>query len=1570
MSLQETDETLQVSESLNVGKYKLIYVFSHPDIAYHQGHLKVGDTTLKSNKSYKEYSEEELRKALEEAAHERIRSYHGTADVRYRLEHVELAVIENEDGSAVGFRDYEVHGVLLRSGFKKRFASDDKKSGEWFKVSVEEVKAAITAVKLGESTIGDVAVTSSSQIVLRPEQKAAVKQTLRVFKNGSLENPRRMLWNAKMRFGKTLTAYDLVRKMDERENIKRVLIITHRPDVNDSWTQDFRKSGLKDLGWRFGSKRNDSTWDRVSANERFVWFASIQDLRGSYKSDTLTDADFNDLKKNQGLFSTAFDLLIVDEAHEGNTTELAKRMTKALQAPYVLDLSGTPFNLLQARTWEDEDLAARFTYDDQYNWSYPDERKAKQEWEENFPNDPNPYADLPEVKFITYDIKDSVGGLMDTDLGADYSFTELFRTNKVDQKLEMRYKLDGVEHKRYVKPGAFIHEDAVLDLLSKIRGDRKYSDDPKLFPFSGTFKNMFNHTLWMLPSVDACIAMEALMKDERSGFDAYKIVNATGRGFESSDDDTVLEAVKNAIKNAGAIQGKTITLSYRMLTTGVTVPEWTAVFMLNNVTSPMAYMQTAFRAASPGSLQDGRVKDTSYVFDFNPNRCLRQIVETAKWNAKTPEDVKGTELELKAQTELDEIAVKDYLSYISILSLEGSKFVQADEKEIMDRLNEVYVNEVVAKGFDSPLLWNSQELQRFDINRRNILEALRKMQGGSLDKSAGEVKISTFDEASENRLKELARKERDSKKTDPPTSLTPAEVEEKRELSEAKKQELKNRSNAIGVLVGIAARMPMMIFAAPTDERITPSNFAELIDEESWREFMPKNLHRIMPEGIKSLEDDPERLGGDANSHILYWDDVKRFFNDEVFWRACDRIRTIAKEIEEKPVLERKFRKDMLFTTFRNPDKETVLTPARVVTLQYIKTLGGLCYYDLEQSTAKEWFVYTRGIESGELETVEAHRALALLDEGSHELAPIWVSSGVDTDENDEAGFWENREISVYDINSKTALYPLQAAISTWWANRAAHREFTREEALKKGIDFAELTDDELDETLWEEVVENAIFANTRVEYSRKIFQRVLAGFNDELLAKAAKNSTSIDVIKLKKALESWQKLSKKDRPDYWQPLSGSKGKEVYETAGVILRLANKGFLKAHAPEVYAVMNSAVMSSSGAVARHTPAITLNGILGRMMNDWTGPGEEAQRMTDLNSLRKLVEEHREKLPKFEAVVGNPPYQQGNGGNSPAIYQNFVLASQDIARSFSLVYPSRWRNGGWGDGMDVFRENELSSNLYWRYIEVAGKDLFPTSDTGPVNIVLWRSIPREGPIDSLIFGEIYQLKSLRENASVSRPEYSSIALKVKAEKSMSSIVVGQTYYGPNLDGRSQMASFEDPSGEILVWRSRSTGTGLESVRVLREITKREVDDYKVMVARKANRYAPSSLPRNDRIFIGKPKEIRGRSFLNVGSWSTEVEAQNCLRYLKSDFCNFLLGARLVATDVAPDRYSAIPLLDFSTGAILDRPGTFLDFSKPETLDDQLAEIYELTEEERELMRKNLKPWKDKVDVEADK
>lgn len=447
-------------------------------------------------------------------------------------------------------------------------------------------------------------------IVLRPEQEQAVSVAFRYFKKG-LKHPK-FLWNAKMRFGKTLCALELARRMGELDaghRVRRTLIVTHRPVVNKSWKDDFEKIfGGHATTYRYGTKSEvggegdfyDLETSLDNPDNHYIFFASMQYLRRS----SLVGGD-NDEQLKKDLLQTDWDLVVIDEAHEGTRTNLGQAVIDMLTKDgriNTLHLSGTPFNL-----YEDFD-------DDQiYTWDYIKEQTAKKLWPKEHPNEPaanNPYRELPEMEIRTYDL----GKLVKSSLGDDatFQFREFFRTKQ------------GSDVPAADK-GRFVHEDDVrlfLDLLCK-------DDEQSHYPFStDEYREQFNHTLWVVPGVKEAKALERLLNDHEvfGGFDA--IINVAGA---NDDDETREDALDKVLKRIGdqPEQTYTITISCGRLTTGVTVKPWTAVFYLKGSenTSAATYMQTIFRVQSPYCYEDDegqmRMKTKCYVFDFAPTVRLR-----------------------------------------------------------------------------------------------------------------------------------------------------------------------------------------------------------------------------------------------------------------------------------------------------------------------------------------------------------------------------------------------------------------------------------------------------------------------------------------------------------------------------------------------------------------------------------------------------------------------------------------------------------------------------------------------------------------------------------------------------------------------------------------------------------------------------------------------------------------------------------------------------------------------------------------------------------------------------------
>lgn len=443
-------------------KLKLIYVFGINDKT-HQGCLKIGEATSDNENIW---GLEPNGKALNEAAKNRINQYTQTAGIKYDLLYTEVTVFSDK-GTLNSFSDSEVHQVLIRSGIERKTFDTKNKANEWFVTDLETVKNAIKAVKEGRNALGESEKSiDKSPIAFRPEQQDAIDKTKKQFKKSN-----EMLWFAKMRFGKTLSALQVVKDMD----FTRTLILTHRPVVDAGWFEDFGKIFYNKPDFAYGSKNKGNTFQTLEKqlkkdNSKYIFFASMQDLRGSSQ----VGGNFN---KNDEIFSAYWNFIIVDEAHEGTQTELGKNVMHELvkSSTKVLHLSGTPFNLLD--NYKEEEI---------YTWDYVMEQKAKKEWDGIHFGDPNPYASLPRLKIYTYDIGKLIKDFVDEDVA--FNFREFFRINK---------------------KGDFQHEKDVHSFLNLMCKEDKESN----YPY-GTkeYRDNFRHSLWMVPGVKEAKALSAMLQ--------------------------------------------------------------------------------------------------------------------------------------------------------------------------------------------------------------------------------------------------------------------------------------------------------------------------------------------------------------------------------------------------------------------------------------------------------------------------------------------------------------------------------------------------------------------------------------------------------------------------------------------------------------------------------------------------------------------------------------------------------------------------------------------------------------------------------------------------------------------------------------------------------------------------------------------------------------------------------------------------------------------------------------------------------------------------------------------------
>lgn len=938
-------------------KLKLIYVF-RINTESHLGCLKIGEATSDSDNIW---GLEPNSKALNKAAKKRINQYTSTAGIAYDLLYTEVTIY-TEKGIIKSFNDKEVHNVLIRSGIKRKIFDTENKANEWFSTDLETVKEAITAVKNGKESLNASQIsTGQNPIIFRPEQKDAISRTKKQFKKNN-----EMLWFAKMRFGKTLSALQVIRE----HNFKRTLILTHRPVVDSGWFEDFNKIFYDRPNYRYGSKSKGNgfqTLERLSKEKdnQFVYFASMQDLRGSKSVG-------GDFEKNEKLFNTPWDFIIVDEAHEGTQTELGKNVLHGLrrEKTKILHLSGTPFNLIDA--YKEEEI---------YTWDYVMEQKAKSEWDKIHYGDPNPYSSLPKMNIYTYDLGKLINNFADEDVA--FNFREFFRVDETNKFI----------HKKDVL--------AFLDLISK--GDKESN-----YPFATKeHRDNFRHSLWMVPGVKEAQALSSLLKSH-TVFGHFNIVNVAGDGDEEEAKEEALEKVNKAI-TIKPHETYTITISCGRLTTGVSVKAWTAVFMLSGSynTSAANYMQTIFRVQTPATI-NGKVKEECFVFDFAPDRTLKVIAEAVKMSAKAGKT-----------TDEDRQIMGEFLNFCPIISEDGTQMKEYDVNSMLEQLKKVYIERVVKNGFEDTHLYNNDQLMKLGSVDLKEFMGLKEIIGSTkaMPKN-NEIDINKqgFTDEEYEKLEVVKKK----KKKD----LT----EEDKKLLAENKAKKKNRDTAVSILRGISIRMPLIIYGADIkdeEKELTIHNFTDLVDSKSWIEFMPKGV-------TKST-----------------FNKFKKYYEPDVFRAAGKRIRALARATDILNIDQRIERITTIFGRFKNPDKETVLTPWRVVNMHMSDCLGGFVFFD---------------------------------NKFENQISiPRYINQGKVTNEV------FNSNSYVLEINSKSGLYPLYLAYSFY-------RKTIKDKYPDKEYNELSIAKQY---KIWDKVLSKHIYVLCKTPMAISITKRTLVGFRN-----------------------------------------------------------------------------------------------------------------------------------------------------------------------------------------------------------------------------------------------------------------------------------------------------------------------------------------------------------------------------------------------------------------------------------------------------------------------------------------
>ena len=731
-----------------------IYAYEHIDYSAHKGWLKVGYTTR--------------------TAEIRVREQNQTSHVKFKIVLERSAM--RKDGST--FDDRLVRDILRKDHIPNP-------EGEWCVCGVREVEKAIAAAVAGKDNMME----RTEDFEMRPEQKRAVEKTSAYF-NAFRKDPSNrgliphFLWNAKMRFGKTFTAYQLALRM----GWKKLLILTFKPAVKTAWEEDLLAH--KDFeGWQFCQKQDDREFNRVDERRPFVCFASFQDVLGRNSVGGIKAT-------NEWIQTVGWDCIVLDEYHYGAWGRNAKNfydrkdpaLRRAEEVCEILTEDASSARELEAREMYDEGLmplrtgaylylsgtpfraisTGEFIEEQIFNWTYSDEQAAKEAWQ----GEHNPYAQLPKMVMLTYQLPDSISEIASRGEFDEFDLNEFFRA----------------------EDDRFLHEEYVQKWLDLIRGaytenivtELKLGKEKPPMPFSDSrLLSYLQHTYWFLPSVAACRAMSVLLRKRSNRFfDDYKVIVAAGN--EAGMGAQAVEPVYNAMEDPQ--RTKTITLSCGKLSTGVTVKPWTGILMLRNTTSPETYFQAAFRVQSPWTAKDEHgeeiiLKPFCYVFDFAPNRALRQVQEYS--------------CQLNVHESNPERKVEDFIKFLPILAFDGSSMKEIDAAGVLDMAMSGTTATLLARRWESAVLVNvdNATLQRL-MNSPDAMRALMNIEGFRNLNSDIETIINKS---------EHVKKTKKEKGDDLSAS-------EKKRLTEEEKEYKSKRKEIQDKLIKFATRIPVFMY--------------------------------------------------------------------------------------------------------------------------------------------------------------------------------------------------------------------------------------------------------------------------------------------------------------------------------------------------------------------------------------------------------------------------------------------------------------------------------------------------------------------------------------------------------------------------------------------------------------------------------------------------------------------------------------------------------------------------------------------------------------------------------------
>ena len=1434
-----------------------IYGYHLPQLPTHQGSVKVGETNHPD-------------------VNTRIQQQTGTAGLQPELLFKRNAI--RNDGEL--FHDRELHAYYRLRGIKRTILNNQ--ASEWYyfgdvnlaeEMTDDYISLDYDAVQISEK---------ETDYILRAEQAQAVQSTLEYFQNPT--HGTEFLWNAKPRFGKTLSTYDLVRKL----KAKNVLIVTNRPAIANSWYDDFVKfiawqepelkfvSETSALAERSPMSRDDylsSIYPFMNEDIEFgsVNFISLQDLKGAKFAG-------GQYEKLEWVATMEWDLLVVDEAHEGIDTLKTDRAFESIKhKKYTLHLSGTPFKAIATEKFHSEQI---------FNWSYLDEQAAKTAWEET-EADTNPYESLPTLNLFTYQMSKIIE-------------QEVAKGINLDDETNLDYAFDLNEFFSTKDNGTFVYEKDVIHFLNNLHTGK--------FPFAeNEHQQELNHTFWLLPRVAAAKAMEKLLNDHPF-FKDYEIVLAAGDGISLIDDEdteNIEETAENAtrnkrsydrVKEAIANYPRTITLSVGQLTTGVTIPQWSAILMLSNIKSPAQYFQASFRAQNPWEFQDKETgewfrKENAYVFDFAPDRTLVLYDDFA--NNLTDEGVRASESERQGN-------IRELINFFPVIAEddEGS-LREISPEEVLTIPSHIKAVEVVKRGFMSNLLF------------ANI---------GAIFSAPAELRA-ILEKISPEANKRLADK-REIKVTEP----------------------MLNEHGEVEVPNEVIVNTTHGLFGEPiykTDVEAALEKVASLTNRDVAAEKISKELVSKVKDGFVKTGQELNLTKKKIETDIKTAEKILTQKIEENLYQRDERVRqakvAYQQAIEQQTSQSVREEREELYKAELVEIEEELQTEIQKSVTEVTQKVVGKHLESQEEDKKKTTEDDVRDHLRGFARTIPAF----LMAYGSSETT-----------------------LSTYDQNIHSDTFVELTSITL--------DEFRK---LRDGFDYiAEDGEQKSIPGLFNESV-----FNTSVKEFFKIKEKLadyLHGGNEEDIFDYIPAQRTNQIFTPRRVVTMMVDLLEEQDPEIFTNK---------ETTFIDLYAKSGLYLTEIAKRLFVGLKEAIPNEDERIRwilkRQLYGCAPSNIIYNMVKNYVYAGFPEVDDSNLLELdlteaakegrvKQVLAERFGKEMKFDVIVGNPPYQESDGGHGASaipIYHHFIREAINLhPRYINLITPSRWFTGG--RGLGSFREEMLNdTRLRILHDFDDASVLFPGVEIkGGVSYFLWDrdyegkcEVTTHLSDETVVCSERYLLQEgldvfIRDNRQLV------ILQKVqnREEPQFYEIMSANDPFGYDVRVENSYVRVKpdfklSPFKDSLVffyfgWREQGQGY------IERNTVKKGfeyVNAYKIFIPRAWGTGNTSTDKLN--AFIGEPGSVSTETYSVIGPFETRQEAENVLSYINTKFFHFLVSMVKITQAAAKHVYKYVPMQTFSSESDIDWNKSSAE------IDQQLYKKYGFNNEEIDFIESMIRP-----------